>query len=138
MNSNSVIGSVGSVLLALVSFILILYLAYFATKKMGKRMSFRGVRNKNIKIVESVSVGQNKALMIVETAGKTLLVGVTQNQITLISELDGSMLDRSGDDHQGGSGGGMEFSRAFKTVLEQKIGKKLTKTKENKDDSGKE
>ena len=136
MNSNSVIGSIGSVLLALLCFVLILYLAYFATKKMGRRLSFKGVRNKNIKIVESVSVGQNKALLIVETAGKTLLVGVTQNEITLVSELDGSMLDKSEDEQQGG--GGMEFSRAFKTVLEQKFVKMPKKNKENKDGSGEE
>ncbi len=133
---NNVLGTVGNLLLALLGFILIIYLAYFATKKMGKRLSIKGVGNKNIKILESVSIGQNKAVMIVEVAGKTLFVGVTQNEITLISELDGSKLEKEED--KSNATGGMEFSKAFKTVLEQKFGKKFNKSKENKNDSSKE
>lgn len=129
------IGNIGSVVMALAVFILILYLAYFATKKLGKRLSIKGVRNKNIKILESVSIGQNNAIMIVESAGKTLLVGVTQNGMSLISELDGSKLII---EEQKNVGQTMEFSQAFKTVLEEKFGRRIDKTKESKDDSNKE
>lgn len=132
MDAKSLISNIGSVLMALVVFILILYLAYFATKKLGKRLSIRGVGNKNIKILESISIGQNNAIMIIETAGKTLLVGVTQNGINFISELDGEKLCR---EEENNSGQTMEFSRAFKVVLEEKFGKKLNKTKENHDDN---
>lgn len=121
--------------MVLAVFILILYLAYFATKKLGKRLSIKGVRNKNIKILESVSIGQNNAIMIVESAGKTLLVGVTQNGMSLISELDGSKLVI---EEQKNVGQTMEFSQAFKTVLEEKFGRKIDKNKESKDDSNKE
>ena len=129
------IGNIGSVVMALAVFILILYLAYFATKKLGKRLSIKGVRNKNIKILESVSIGQNNAIMIVESAGKTLLVGVTQNGMNLISELDGSKLVI---EEQKNVGQTMEFSQAFKTVLEEKFGRRIDKNKESKDDSNKE
>lgn len=129
------IGNIGSVVMVLAVFILILYLAYFATKKLGKRLSIKGVRNKNIKILESVSIGQNNAIMIVESAGKTLLVGVTQNGMSLISELDGSKLVI---EEQKNVGQTMEFSQAFKTVLEEKFGRKIDKNKESKDDSNKE
>ncbi|MBQ8434738.1 MAG: flagellar biosynthetic protein FliO [Oscillospiraceae bacterium] len=135
MDAKSLIGNIGSVIMAILVFILILYLAYFATKKMGKRLSVRGVGNKNIKILESISVGQNKAIMIIQTAGKTLLVGMTQNEISLISELDADMLEL---DNEKNNSQTMEFSTAFKTVLEEKFGKKLKKTKENNDDSSKE
>ena len=135
MDAKSLIGNIGSVIMAILVFILILYLAYFATKKMGKRLSVRGVGNKNIKILESISVGQNKAIMIIQTAGKTLLVGMTQNEISLISELAADMLEL---DNEKNNSQTMEFSTAFKTVLEEKFGKKLKKTKENNDDSSKE
>lgn len=129
MNTNSILGTIGSLLIALLGFILIIYLAYFATKKMGKRMSIRGVGNKNIKILESVAIGQNKSIAIIEAAGKVLLIGITQNEITLICELDENMIDKSEDEK---SVGGMDFSKAFKAALEDKFGKKFNKSKENK------
>lgn len=135
MGKDSTLEVIGNLLIALLGFGLIIYLAYFATKKMGKRFSIKGVGNKNIKILESVSIGQNKMIMIVETAGKTLLMGVTQNEITLISELDGNLIEKQENNSQAG---GMEFSKAFKTVLEQKFGKKSKKSKENENDSSKE
>lgn len=135
MKNSSTLEVIGNLLLALLGFGLVIVLAYYATKKLGKRFSIKCSGNKNIKILESVSIGQNKMIMIVETAGKTMLVGVTPNEITLISELDGNLIDKEENDPQSG---GMEFSKAFKTVLEQKFGKKFSKSKENKNDSSKE
>ena len=134
MEFKSLISNIGTAFMVLLVFVLILYLAYFATKKMGKRLSFKGVGNKNIKIVESVSLGQNKAIMIIESAGKTLLIGMTQNEITLISELDGEKLIPSENETSGQT---MEFSKAFKKVLEEKFNKKGSKSEENKNDSSK-
>ncbi len=132
----SLIGNIGNILLAIIGFALILYLAYFATKKVGRRMSIKGVGGKNIKILDSISIGQNNAMLIVETAGKVLLVGVTQGSISLITELDAENL-KSDEDTSAASGGGMEFSKAFKIALEQRFGKKITGNKEKKDDGGK-
>lgn len=55
MDGNSLIGKIGSVLGVLIGFAVILYLAYMATKIMGKRMTVNSRGNKNIKILESVS-----------------------------------------------------------------------------------
>ncbi len=132
MEAKSLIGNIGTVIVAILIFILILYLAYFATKKMGKRLSIRGVGNKNIKIIDSISVGQNNAIMIIQSANKTLLVGITQNEISLISELDSDKLDLTENKNSNQT---MAFSKAFQTVLEEKFGKKLTKSKENENDS---
>lgn len=129
----SLIGSVGSVLLALVGFILIVYLAYFATKKIGRRMSVKGIGGRNIKILDSISIGKDNAVMIIEAAEKILLIGITPGGISLISELDGENIVKD-DEVQSGP---MDFSRAFKTALEQKLGKKFPGSKENKDDDGK-
>lgn len=135
MNTNSMLGTLGNVLIALLAFVLIIYLAYFATKKMGKRLSIKGVGTKNIKVIESVSIGQNKAIVIVEVGGKTLLLGVTQNEITLISELDNNKIEKSNEEK---NAGGMEFSKALKINLEQKFGRKFSKPKENENDCSKE
>lgn len=135
MGAKSLISNIGTVLMVILVFILILYLAYFATKKLGKRFSFKGVGNKNIKIIESISVGQNKAIMIIQSADKTMLVGITQNGINLISELDGEKLCLKDDEKSSQT---MKFSESFKTVWEEKFGRKYKNTEEKKDDSSKE
>ncbi len=132
MEGKTLIGSVGSVLLALVGFILILYLAYFATKKIGKRMSVRGVGGKNIRIIDSVSIGQHGSIMLIMTAGKLLLAGITQNGMSLLSELDPSEIDIDEDSPQNGT---MDFSQALKKAIEQKFGKKAKNSKENSEDN---
>lgn len=133
MNGNSLIHQIGSIFGVIIGFVIILYLAHITTKVMGRRLSFRSGGNKNIKILESVSLGQNKALMIVETAGKTLLIGITSGEISLISELDSKkMISDSADKAET-----MEFSKAFKTVLENNFGKKFNRPKEQKNDSKK-
>ena len=131
MNGNSLIHQIGSIFGVIIGFVIILYLAHITTKVMGRRLSFRSGGNKNIKILESVSLGQNKALMIVETAGKTLLIGITSGEISLISELDSEKMI-SADKAET-----MEFSKAFKTVLENNFGKKFNRPKEQKNDSKK-
>ena len=131
MEGKTLIGSVGSVLLALVGFILILYLAYFATKKIGKRMSVRGAGGKNIKIIDSISMGQQGSILLIMTAGKLLLVGVTQHGMSLLSELDPSEVDI---DEQSPQSGTMEFSQALKKAVEQRFGKKSKNDKENSED----
>lgn len=133
MEYNSLIGRIGSVLGVLIAFVIILFCAYIATKFIGKRMTIRSVGNKNINIIESVSLGQNKALLIVESAGKTFLLGMTQNKISLISELEGEKIIS----HDKSTGETMEFSKAFKTVLENNFGKKIGRKKENDNDSNK-
>ena len=133
MDGKSLISQIGSVLGVLIVFAVILYLAYVATKLLGRRLSVRSGGNKNIKILESVSLGQNKTLLIVEAAGKTLLIGITSGQISLISELDGEKIKSESEN----AGETMEFSKAFKTVLENNFGKKLNRSKEQKNDNKK-
>lgn len=136
MNGNSLIEKVGSVFGVLVGFAVILYLAYLATKILGRRMSIGGRGNKNIKILESVPLGQNKSLIIVEAAGKTFLLGITSNEISLVSELDGENLVADSSDKNAET---MEFSSALKKVLENNFGRKFSKSKEKSNDhNGKE
>lgn len=73
----------------LVLFVLVLALAYLATKWIGKRYGGRiGGSSGNIKILDRAALGPDRSLYIVEAAGKTLLIGATQQRIETLCELD--------------------------------------------------
>ena len=75
-----------SVIVILLLFVGILYLAYITTKFIGKRYSVKGKSFNNMKILDTASIGQDRQLMIVKAAERVFLIGVTSNQISLISE----------------------------------------------------
>jgi flagellar protein FliO/FliZ len=131
VNDGSLVSRIGSVLGLIIGFAIILYLAYIATKFLGKRMTIKSSGNKNIKIIESVSLGQNKSMMIIETAGTVMLIGITANGINLISELDGDNLKSEKSDNAET----MDFSKAFKKVLENNFSRKSNKSKEKDNDN---
>lgn len=133
MGDDSLISQIGTVIFTLAGIALILYLAYISTKFLGRRMNIKTGGSRKLQIIDSVSVGKDKSVMIVRAGEKTFLIGAAQGGINLISELDSSefeVLDIKQD-----SGTGMDFKTAFKTVLEKKYGKKKKDDKENDDDS---
>lgn len=56
--------------------------AIFATRWYGKRQ----VRTGSVRIKEAVGLGANRALYLVEWEGKELLLGVTNQSITLLDK----------------------------------------------------
>ena len=60
---------------------------YFSKKIVPKLTASKG---KSISIIDSVSLGQNKTLHIVEIENKKLLIGCTANSINTLSELSGT------------------------------------------------
>ena len=83
------------VLAAIVGFAIILYLAYISTKLLGKRYRAKGRCGDNLKLLESLPLGQDKYLMLARAGEKIFLLGVTQQRIDLISELDEQSLTLS-------------------------------------------
>ncbi len=68
-------------------FIFILFLAYYVTKIVAtKRMQV--LNTKNIKILEMISLGVGVSLAIVEIGGKHLLVSISKDKVSLVTELD--------------------------------------------------
>ena len=59
-----------SVIVILLLFVGILYLAYITTKFIGKRYSVKGKSFNNMKILDTASIGQDRQLMIVKSSGK--------------------------------------------------------------------
>ena len=84
------IDEVFTVICALLGVIGLLFLTFYAYKWLNKhRMSGGfGYNNRSIKIVEYVSIAQDKQLMIVTVGSKKMLLGVTQNAVTKICDLD--------------------------------------------------
>jgi flagellar biogenesis protein FliO len=84
------IGEVFTVICALLGVIGLLFLTFYAYKWLNKqRMSGGfGYNNRSIKIVEYVSIAQDKQLMIVIVGSKKMLLGVTPNAVTKVCDLD--------------------------------------------------
>ena len=86
--------SVWSLLGMLAVVIGILVLAYFATRWIGT-YSTRGAVRRNLSggegafsVLAQLSVGRSERLLLVRLQDKCLLLGVTQNSITMLRELD--------------------------------------------------
>jgi len=110
------IEQITSIILGLIFFILILIAAYFSTKYIGKRYGLKVNGGKNIKIIEKVTLTQDKMLVIVRVANKTMLLGVTNNQIDKISDIDESSLciEEQSDIN-------MNFSNILKNITNNKF-----------------
>ncbi len=65
----------------------ILAAAYFVTSYISRKSFNRGM-NKNLKIVETAALGIDKSLLLVKVGEQYLLLGSTQKNITLLSEID--------------------------------------------------
>lgn len=80
-------GEVLSVVFSLVMLVVVLVLTYLATRWMGKRFSVQGSAGM-VKILDRVFVGQDKALMIIQVADKTMLVGMTAHNMTKLCDIE--------------------------------------------------
>lgn len=72
----------------------ILGAAYFATKYIARK-GLNRVNNKNLKIIETISLGIDKTLLLVKVGEQYLLLGCTQKCITLLTEVEQKNLNIS-------------------------------------------
>ncbi len=124
MNSNmgqSVAGTILSVITALLGFAVVIILAYICTKYIGGKMSFKSSNYKNFEIIEKIPIAADKQLMIVKSAGKVMLIGITAQHIELISELDEEMISYNQNIS--------DKEQDFMTVLKANIEKTVLKSK---------
>ena len=88
-------GNFWSLLGVLAVVVLILYLAYAATKWVGTHSVPGGAGmlqtsgNERFRILGQLGVGRNERLVLVRLDERCYLLGVTEHQITLLRELDG-------------------------------------------------
>lgn len=70
----------------LIIFVFVLILTYFTTRWMAgihKGRSF----NRNLKIIETISVGNNKMISIVEAGTKYIVVSIGKDEVNFLTEL---------------------------------------------------
>jgi flagellar protein FliO/FliZ len=65
----------------------ILGAAYFVTKYIAVK-GFKASANKNLKIIETVSLGIDKSLLLVKVGEQYLLLGSTQKNISMLTAID--------------------------------------------------
>ena len=70
----------------LITFFLVLGLAYFASRFLGHKFS-QNMGMGDSTILSTLVLGPNRAVVVVEIAGKILVLGVTEHQITLLQEI---------------------------------------------------
>ena len=79
------------ILVLLVSFAFVIFLAYFSIRLMGRA---RGVRSAgNVKVIEATSVGFQNTVQLVRAGDKFFLIGVSRTGITLIGEVNADAVD---------------------------------------------
>jgi flagellar protein FliO/FliZ len=74
------------ILSLLITFAVVIGLAYFASRFLGKKMGRMGAMGHH-KIIATLPLGTNRAVYIVEIAGKFLALGVTDHSITVLQEI---------------------------------------------------
>jgi len=70
----------------LVTFTIVIGLAYFASRFVGQKMGNKLAAG-NHKVVATLSLGTNRGVYIVEIAGKFLVLGVTDHTINVLQEI---------------------------------------------------
>jgi len=61
--------------------------AYFAAKKFAPRYFAKGTTEKNLKVIETLSMGDKRSISMIEVANCRFLIGNTPNQINLLMAL---------------------------------------------------
>jgi flagellar protein FliO/FliZ len=110
---------------ALVIFAFVLVITYLATRWMGGMQKTRG-SNKNLRIIETIGVGNNKYISIVEVGTVYLVVSVGKDEVNLLTRISKEELkDLSFDDEEN-----MNLQDTFAGILKKvkdKVPKKQDK-----------
>lgn len=76
------VGTALQLLWVLFLFALVLWLAYFTTRVVGRR--FGGGSGRYLRLIDSVPLGQNRAVALVEVNGEVLCIGVSEHGVSLL------------------------------------------------------
>lgn len=87
-NWSSTLGMLGQLFFLILIFVFILFLTYYSTKWVST-LRFKTRNSKNIKIIESTSVGVQNTIQLIQVGEQFFLIGVTKENITFLSELTG-------------------------------------------------
>lgn len=111
------------ILVLLVLFALVVVCAYYATRLLGKRYGAQNSGSGWISILDRAYIGQDRQILVIQVADKTMLIGVTASHIEKLCELDPGQLP---------SLPGKPQEAAFKGLLDSFLKKAGTAEKERK------
>lgn len=80
-------------LLSLLAVLAVLYLCYLFSRFLARRVG-KAVSSSNIRVLERVALSQDKGLVIAEVCGQAYLIGFSNSNVTILKELDASLLRR--------------------------------------------
>jgi len=83
--------SVGRSFIYLLILVGIMILAYYVTRVLGVRV--RGISGGNLKVIEGVGVGQGSSVLLLKAGKKYVLIGVTKDRISHLTELEESDIE---------------------------------------------
>ena len=113
----SIIGRIFTVIGTLIIFAVILYLAYLTTKFLGKRYSTGSSGGKNLKVLETMYISQDKMLLIVKAGEKTILVGCAKDHMEYLCDVDSSQLVFNTDNQEKST----DFAKILKKTAAEKF-----------------
>lgn len=97
---SSAIHSLVQLIGALIIFAFVLGVTYLTTRWMGGFQKSRS-NNKNLHVIETISVGNNKYISIVEAGTVYLVVSVGKDEVHLLTRLTREQLKDFSFEHQG-------------------------------------
>ena len=82
------LGEILSVIGMLIVIAVVLFAAYWCTQRIAvSSMGKIGMRGRQMQVIDRLPLGQNKMLIVAYVGGRYLLLGVANEQITLLREL---------------------------------------------------
>lgn len=100
----------------LIAIAAILYLSYFVSKKLGAGMMQTG-NARNIKILERAYLDRDKSIAIVRVGEKEYLLGISQENVTLLEKLEEGQLEYAEDEEEEPS------AAQFASIIKSRLGK---------------
>ena len=85
--TSSWLATSGYIVSLLLTFLLVLGLAYLTSRFLGKKMTSGGGLGSG-KVYATLSLGPNRAVYVIEIAGKFMVLGVTEQNITMLTEIN--------------------------------------------------
>jgi len=84
--SSSWVSTLAYILSLVATFAVVIGLAFLTSRFLGQKFGYLSIRNTN-KVLVTLPLGNNRAVYVVEVAGKYLVLGVTDHNITLLQEI---------------------------------------------------
>lgn len=104
------------VICSLLGVIGLIFLTYYATRWLNKKFRSGGIygSGSGIKIIECVGIAQDKQLIAVKAGNKAMLLGVTPQSVTKLSDLDESDIEAMlPNENTSGGGFAESLKKAF-------------------------